>query len=232
MAAGEQVAPHVGEFRAGMTFTRYYWQLELDEQLRPTGREIVPGGPPRRAEPRAPRAGAEVAPCARIGRLESDRRGADSPTAARRAERAAAADAERRAAGAGPARLRAGAARQRTLRQLRRAAGRRAGLVPAVRRRRPRQPRRARPSWRSAATILGATAVLVLGAAGAAYAALSKTHATPRPVTHDGRAGDAAAASAGDARHATGDAARRARPDDADDRQTAARHASNRRKSR
>ncbi len=45
MAAGEQVEPHVGEFRAEMTFTRYYWQLELDEQLQPTGREIVPGGP-------------------------------------------------------------------------------------------------------------------------------------------------------------------------------------------
>ncbi len=29
-----------------MTFTRYYWQLELDSQLRPTGREIVPGGSP------------------------------------------------------------------------------------------------------------------------------------------------------------------------------------------
>jgi carbamoyl-phosphate synthase large subunit len=46
MAAGEAVAPHVGEFRAGMTFTRYYWQLELDEELLPTGRDIVPGGPP------------------------------------------------------------------------------------------------------------------------------------------------------------------------------------------
>jgi carbamoyl-phosphate synthase large subunit len=46
MAAGEPVSPHVGEFQAGMTFTRYYWQLELDEQLEPTGREIVPGGPP------------------------------------------------------------------------------------------------------------------------------------------------------------------------------------------
>ena len=46
MAAGREVAPHVGEFAAGMTFTRYYWQLELDELLRPTGREIVPGGPP------------------------------------------------------------------------------------------------------------------------------------------------------------------------------------------
>ena len=45
---GETVAPHVGEFDAGMTFTRYYWQLELDPQLRPTGREIVPGGPPPR----------------------------------------------------------------------------------------------------------------------------------------------------------------------------------------
>ena len=29
-----------------MTFTRYYWQLELDERLQPTGRDIVPGGPP------------------------------------------------------------------------------------------------------------------------------------------------------------------------------------------
>ena len=46
MAAGERVAPHVGEFRAGMTFTRYYWQLELDERLQPTGRDIVAGGPP------------------------------------------------------------------------------------------------------------------------------------------------------------------------------------------
>ncbi len=46
MAAGRTVAPHVGEYNAGMTFTRYYWQLELDEQLRPTGRDIVPGGPP------------------------------------------------------------------------------------------------------------------------------------------------------------------------------------------
>jgi carbamoyl-phosphate synthase large subunit len=46
MAAGERIEPHVGEFRAGMTFTRYYWQLELDERLAPTGRDIVSGGPP------------------------------------------------------------------------------------------------------------------------------------------------------------------------------------------
>jgi carbamoyl-phosphate synthase large subunit len=46
MAAGEDVEPAVGEFRAGLTFTRYYWQLELDDQLAPTGRDIVPGGPP------------------------------------------------------------------------------------------------------------------------------------------------------------------------------------------
>jgi carbamoyl-phosphate synthase large subunit len=46
MASGEPVAPHVGEFREGTTFTRYYWQLELDERMQPTGREIVPGGPP------------------------------------------------------------------------------------------------------------------------------------------------------------------------------------------
>jgi carbamoyl-phosphate synthase large subunit len=41
MAAGERVEPHVGEFRDGMTFTRYYWQLELDGELQPTGRDIV-----------------------------------------------------------------------------------------------------------------------------------------------------------------------------------------------
>jgi carbamoyl-phosphate synthase large subunit len=46
LAAGETIPAHVGDFRAGMTFTRYYWQLELDEELEPTGREIVPGGPP------------------------------------------------------------------------------------------------------------------------------------------------------------------------------------------
>ena len=42
MARGERVQPHVGEFRAGVTFTRYYWQLELDERMAPTGREIAP----------------------------------------------------------------------------------------------------------------------------------------------------------------------------------------------
>jgi carbamoyl-phosphate synthase large subunit len=47
MAGGEQIDPHVGDYRAGITFTRYYWQLELDEALRPTGRDIVePPGPP------------------------------------------------------------------------------------------------------------------------------------------------------------------------------------------
>lgn len=47
MADGERIEPHVGQFTAGRTFTRYYWQLELDEQLRPTGRDIVaPPGPP------------------------------------------------------------------------------------------------------------------------------------------------------------------------------------------
>jgi carbamoyl-phosphate synthase large subunit len=46
MGAGENVEPHVGEFQAGCTFTRYFWQLELDEAMAPTGRDIVPGGPP------------------------------------------------------------------------------------------------------------------------------------------------------------------------------------------
>jgi carbamoyl-phosphate synthase large subunit len=48
MARGERIEPHVGEFNAGVTFTRYFWQLELDSALHPTGRDIVsPPGPPR-----------------------------------------------------------------------------------------------------------------------------------------------------------------------------------------
>jgi len=46
LAAGERIEPHVGDFREGRTFTRYFWQLELDAELEPTGRDIVPGGPP------------------------------------------------------------------------------------------------------------------------------------------------------------------------------------------
>jgi carbamoyl-phosphate synthase large subunit len=45
MARGETIEPHVGEFRHGHTFTRWYWQTELDAELRPTGRDIVPDGP-------------------------------------------------------------------------------------------------------------------------------------------------------------------------------------------
>jgi carbamoyl-phosphate synthase large subunit len=47
MAGGERVEPHVGQFLAGISFTRYFWQLELDGEMRPTGRDIVePAGPP------------------------------------------------------------------------------------------------------------------------------------------------------------------------------------------
>jgi carbamoyl-phosphate synthase large subunit len=46
IAAGESPGPHVGEYRRDVTFTRYYWQLELDERLRPTGNDITAGGPP------------------------------------------------------------------------------------------------------------------------------------------------------------------------------------------
>jgi carbamoyl-phosphate synthase large subunit len=47
MAAGECIEPHLGEYRAGVTFTRYYWQLELGPDMEPTGRDIVtPPGPP------------------------------------------------------------------------------------------------------------------------------------------------------------------------------------------
>ena len=49
MARGESVEPHVGEFNHGHTFTRWYWQLELDDEMRPTGRDITADGP------RAPR---------------------------------------------------------------------------------------------------------------------------------------------------------------------------------
>src|SRR3954471_25032976 len=45
MADGEPVAPHVGDFAAGRTFTRYFWQLELDSDRRPTQRDIVADGP-------------------------------------------------------------------------------------------------------------------------------------------------------------------------------------------
>ncbi|HEX3691916.1 MAG TPA: ATP-grasp domain-containing protein [Solirubrobacteraceae bacterium] len=46
MACGKTPSPHVGEYRRDVSFTRYYWQLELDERLRPTGRDVVDGGPP------------------------------------------------------------------------------------------------------------------------------------------------------------------------------------------
>jgi len=45
MARGERVEPHVGDFRSGFTFTRWFWQIELDENHEPTGRDIVPNGP-------------------------------------------------------------------------------------------------------------------------------------------------------------------------------------------
>src|SRR5262249_5414668 len=45
LAQGERIEPHVGEFLAGRTFTRFFWQIELGEDLEPTGRDIVPDGP-------------------------------------------------------------------------------------------------------------------------------------------------------------------------------------------
>lgn len=46
LAAGDALEPHVGSYRRDVTFTRYYWQLELDAQLRPTGKDITAAGPP------------------------------------------------------------------------------------------------------------------------------------------------------------------------------------------
>jgi carbamoyl-phosphate synthase large subunit len=40
MAAGELIEPHVGEHRHGHYFSRWYEQLELDADLRPTGRDM------------------------------------------------------------------------------------------------------------------------------------------------------------------------------------------------
>jgi carbamoyl-phosphate synthase large subunit len=51
MAMGERIEPHVGDFESGFTFTRFYWQIQLDGDQRPTPRDIVDGGM------RAPRAG-------------------------------------------------------------------------------------------------------------------------------------------------------------------------------
>jgi carbamoyl-phosphate synthase large subunit len=45
MARGETIEPHVGEFRSGHTFTRWFWQTELDESFEPTGRDITADGP-------------------------------------------------------------------------------------------------------------------------------------------------------------------------------------------
>ncbi|MDP8943776.1 MAG: ATP-grasp domain-containing protein [Actinomycetota bacterium] len=45
MAAGERIEPHVGDFADGMSFSRWYWQIELDERCEPTGRDILAGGP-------------------------------------------------------------------------------------------------------------------------------------------------------------------------------------------
>jgi carbamoyl-phosphate synthase large subunit len=65
MAAGERIEPHVGEFRSGGYFTRFYEQLELDERLRPTGRPMLGGSAPSpAAAPRAgPRCGAGSPSC-------------------------------------------------------------------------------------------------------------------------------------------------------------------------
>ncbi len=46
LAADESIEPHLGEYRRDVTFTRYYWQLELDRRLAPTGNDITAGGPP------------------------------------------------------------------------------------------------------------------------------------------------------------------------------------------
>ncbi len=47
LAQGERVEPFLGEYRTDVTFTRYFWQLELDSTtLAPTGRDIFGSGSP------------------------------------------------------------------------------------------------------------------------------------------------------------------------------------------
>jgi carbamoyl-phosphate synthase large subunit len=61
MAAGESIEPHVGEFREGRTFSRWFWHIELDERMVPTGNDIVPGGPrPPQAQRASGRFGLEA----------------------------------------------------------------------------------------------------------------------------------------------------------------------------
>ncbi len=53
MARGERIEPHVGEFRAGLTFTRYYWQLELDARAASRPGATSSSRPVRRARAEA-----------------------------------------------------------------------------------------------------------------------------------------------------------------------------------
>ena len=41
MASGETIEPHVGDFKAGLTFTRWFSEMELDENLNPTNRPML-----------------------------------------------------------------------------------------------------------------------------------------------------------------------------------------------
>ena len=153
MARGERVEPHVGEFRSGRTFTRYYWQLELDEDLRPTGRDIVPAVHRHHAKTATP-----VPIVCHTGICREHHR------TRTRGRRGPCQDARRR---------RRPSPRARTpVRRVRGAAGARPGLVPGVRHGAARPARRA-PGWRSATAVLVVTGVLVAGAVAAAYAGLS-----------------------------------------------------------
>ncbi len=59
LARGERIEPHLGEYRSGVTFTRYYWQLELGPDLAPTGRDIMIGDGPHPPPPTPAPAGRE-----------------------------------------------------------------------------------------------------------------------------------------------------------------------------
>ncbi len=164
MARGERIEPHVGQMRAGITFARYYWQIELDGaagQLQPAARS------PPVAHLRQGRLAPELE-LTPVNTLLAD------PPAVATPEQPPT-DSGAPPPGSAPgAFVRALPHRSRPAQTAARqwAVGRIGACNVALVR--PAASTRARPSWRSAATVLVVTGILVLGAGAAAYAALSK----------------------------------------------------------
>ncbi len=141
MAAGERIEPHVGEFRAGGTFTRYYWQLELDEQHAPDRsrhRRRRPASPALSTWRAASAGRVPARSRARIGQMSTML--VDSPPAdpSELTPPDAAPGSPSSPPGEAPV-----PRRRADVREVRRSNGARTGLVPAVRRGRAGQYRHA-----------------------------------------------------------------------------------------